>query len=209
MIFFDQAEFAKIPIWENKRRIKALTAFADLYKDTLKSTAKPQIAESATARPIITPEQRRSELNRRKPAIMKTVALAGIRSFRATVKPNGAPIDIDIIDHLWELQTNLLSSILLVDVLEEAIGVYCDDQVKSWTRTLNPFFWLGRLIDWVADLVFNVVALFGASPDQARASILGRLIIAVERLILWLAAIVTVLEFLGFQTPIRHLLRLQ
>jgi hypothetical protein len=35
MIFFDQAECAKIPIWENKRRIKTLTLFRHLYIDRM------------------------------------------------------------------------------------------------------------------------------------------------------------------------------
>jgi hypothetical protein len=33
MIFFDQTEYSKIPTRENKRRIKALMVFRDLYLD--------------------------------------------------------------------------------------------------------------------------------------------------------------------------------
>jgi hypothetical protein len=214
MIFFDELEYAKIPIWENKRRIKALKAFGDLYKDTLRFPPRVPLAGSTTGQPPMTSEERHSEINRRKPTALKIVALAQIRSFRATLNKDGKTIDIDVLARLWDLERHGISTKLPVDVVEEAIGVYHDDQVKSLVRTLNPFFWLGRLIDWIADGIFNgIVALFGGNPNDARSSNFGRMFTKLERLTLWTAtvvgAVIAVLEFLGFQTPIRHILHLQ
>jgi hypothetical protein len=142
------------------------------------------------------------------------VALAKIRAYRATIRRDGSPIDIDVLAHLWELETYRVSLSLPVEAIEEAIGVYRDDQAKSWFRTLWPFFWLARAIDWIADAIFHVlVALFGGNPQKARASTLGRVITGMERLTLWIATVegtvVLILQFLGFEIPIRHWLHLQ
>ena len=93
-----------------------------------------------TGQPFKEGEQR-SEINHRKPAIQRMVALAGIKAYRATVRQDGSPIDIDVLNHLWELETKRVSARLPVDVMEEAIGVYRDDQVKSrflsWDRLFS------------------------------------------------------------------------
>jgi hypothetical protein len=67
MIFFDQAECAKIPIWENKPRIKTLTLFRHLYIDRI----------------LHNPREHRSEINKLKPAVQKMVTLAGITTDRS------------------------------------------------------------------------------------------------------------------------------
>ena len=196
-IFFDQVEFAKIPIWENQRRIKALWGFRNLYIDRIKR-----------------PPGNRSEINQQKPAIQKMVALAGIEAYRATRRTEGGTIDIDALADLFELEIHRVRPTLPVDVIEEAIGVYRDDQAKSWFRTFWPFFWLARLVDWMADRFFNLlVALVGADPNKAKSSSFGRVFTALKELTLWVATvvatIVAVLEFLGYETSIRRFLHLQ
>jgi hypothetical protein len=214
MIFFDQTEYSKIPIWENKRRIKALTVFRDLYLDLVLVSPGNRIPLSPTTGQPFRQGEQRSEINQRKPAIQNMVALAKIRAFRATVRRDGSPVDIDVLAHLWELETCRVSVMLPVDAIEEAIGVYRDDQAKSRFRTFNPFFWLARLIDWVADWIFNVlVALVGADPQKAKSSGFGRVFNALKDLTLWIAtvggAIVAVLELLGYQTAIRRFFHLE
>jgi hypothetical protein len=214
MIFFDQVEYGKIPIWENKRRIKALLVFRDLYLDQVMFPSANRIPLSPTTGQTFKEGDRRSEINQRKPAIRNMVTLAGSAVYRATVKQDGSPVDIDVLNHLWELETKRISARLPVDVIEEAIGVYHDDQAKSWFRTFWPFFWIGRLIDWIADGIFHgVVAFFGGNPHEARSSTFGRVITGLERLTLWIATVggtvLLILQFLGFEVPIRHWLHLQ
>jgi hypothetical protein len=48
MIFFDQTEYEKIPIWESKRRIKALTVFRDLYLDRVEFPPGTRVPLSPT-----------------------------------------------------------------------------------------------------------------------------------------------------------------
>jgi hypothetical protein len=214
MIFFDQVEYGKIPIWENKRRIKALLVFRDLYLDQAIFPSANRVLLSPTTGQPFKEGERRSEINHRKPAIRNMVTLAGVAVYRATVKQDGSPIDVDVLNHLWELETKRVSLRLPVDVIEEAHGVYSDDQAKSWFRTFWPFFWVGRAIDWTADAIFHsAVVIFDGNPQKARASGLGRVITGIERLTLWIATVggtvLLILQFLGFEVPIRHWLHLQ
>jgi hypothetical protein len=82
------------------------------------------------------------------------------------------------------------------------------DQRRSWFRTFNPFYWFGRLIDWLVDEAFNIVRLFGRKPETARNSPTGHKIFAIGQFIAWAfglaAAVVAVLEF----PPIRNFFHL-
>jgi hypothetical protein len=64
------------------------------------------------------------------------------------------------------------------------------------------------VIDWLIGEAFNVVTIFGGDPETARGSRVGRIIFSIGKfavsLIGFVAAVCTVLEFLGFQTPIRN-----
>jgi hypothetical protein len=208
----DLVKYDKIPIWENKRRIKELTFFRDLWLEGM--FAAPHVLISpATGKPF-SPEQRRSELNHRIPGVREMVALSNISSLRdwRTIRKDDPPLHVDVLEQFWYTEKLRLSPRAPTDVVDEAIGVYQADQTRSWIRTCNPFFWLARLIDWLVGEAFNVVALFGYNPEAARLSPIGRFVFVVGKFIveffILAAAVCTVLEFLGFQTPIRHFLHL-
>jgi hypothetical protein len=205
-------EHNKIPIWENKRRIKELQFFREIYLLGVFGTTQ-LLTSAATGKPF-TAEECRSEINRRLPAVKEMVRLAGISALRdwPTIRKDDSPARVDVLEQIWYVEKLRLSFRAPSDVVDEAIGVYQADQSYSWIRTCNPFFWLGRLIDWLVGGAFNVVALFGGNPQAARNSPTGRFIFGVGKiicgLIFLLAATCTVIEFLGFQTPVRHFLHL-
>jgi hypothetical protein len=64
MIFFDEIEYAKIPIWENERRIEALTVFRDLYLERVISPPDSYISILPTAGRL-RDEGQRTEINQR------------------------------------------------------------------------------------------------------------------------------------------------
>jgi hypothetical protein len=214
LIFFNRLKYSQIPIWENKRRIITLALFRDLYLDTVMFPPGNRIPISPRTGQPFKLEERRSEINYRKPAIQEMVALAEIVARRRwpTRRKDLEPVDLDVLDQLWYLETFRVSGRAPIDVVEEAIGVYRDDQQRSWIRTFNPIFWLTRLINGLSDSTFEIVTIFGGDPHKARHSAFGRLVNSIERIGLWVAAvltaILTVLSFLGFETPIRRLLHL-
>jgi hypothetical protein len=207
-----QLKYRKIAIWENKERIKDLSFFRDLYLEGLFDSVK-LLVSPATGKPF-TAEERRSELNRRIPAVKQMVALADILAFRdwITNRKDDAPIPVDVLEQFWYLEKLRISFRAPSDVVDEAIGQYQSDQRRSLVRTFNPFYWLGRLIDWLIDEAFNVVALFGGNPQTARNSSIGRTVIAIGTFLAWAATIgafiIAALDFLGLKTAVRNMLHL-
>ena len=204
--------FDKIPIWENKQRIKDLTFWRDLWLEGMFQAINVLISPP-TGKPF-TSEERLTELNRRIPAVREMVKLAEIPTTRdwITSRKDDPPVRVDILEQFWYVEKLRISARAPSDVVDEAIGKYQSDQRQSWVRTFNPFYWLALFIDWLIGEAFNVVTIFGGTPQNARNSALGRKIIAAARFIGWLiavaAAVCTILEFLGFQTPIRNYLHM-
>lgn len=204
--------YNQIPIWENKQRIRDLRYFRDLYQEGLFSSVK-LLMSRATGKPFGM-EERRSELNRRIPAVREMVALADIAALRdwITIRKDDAPVRVDVLEQFWYLDRLRISIQAPSDVVEEAIGKYENDQRRSWVRTFCPIYWFGRLIDWLVSGAFNIVALVGANPQTARNSPIGHIVFAIAKFMGWIAgivvAIITVLQFFGFETPVRRFFHL-
>jgi len=207
-----QLKWNKIPIWENKERIKNLTFWRDLYVERLFGSVK-KLPSPGTGKPF-GDEERRTELNRRIPAVKEMVALADITALRdwITIGKDDASVRVDVLEQFWYLERLRISFRAASDVVEEAIGKYQADQRRSWIRTFDPLYWFGRLVDWLVGNAFNVVTLFGANPETARRSSIGRSIIALGKFVGWIAgiaaAIATVLLFFGLDKPIRNFFHL-
>jgi hypothetical protein len=140
-------KYDRIPIWENKRRIKDLTFWRDLWLEGLFGASKV-ITSPATGRTFIA-EDRRTELNRRIPAIREMVALAEIPTLRdwVTFRKDDPPVRVDILEQFWYVDKLRISFRAPSDVIDEAVGKYQSDQHQSWIRTFNPLYWIGRGID--------------------------------------------------------------
>jgi hypothetical protein len=125
----------KIPIWENKQRIKELQFFRDIYLLGLWGYTKMLISAATGKR--FTAEECRSEINRRLPAVKEMVALADITALRdwVTIRKDDAPSRVDVLEQLWYLEKLRISYRAPSDVVEEAIGKYQADQRQSWIRT--------------------------------------------------------------------------
>ena len=198
-------KYDKIPIWENKQRIKDLTFWRDLWLQGTSPDVKVLISP-ATGKPFGV-EERRGELNRRIPLVREIVALADISTVRdwKTVRKDAGTVRVDILEQFWYVETLRLSYRAPSDVVDEAIGKYQADQRGGWIRTFNPVYWIGRLIEWLIGLAFNVVRLFGRNPQTARNSRVGRTISAIGKFLAWVA---TVGGFLIQFPAVRHLLHL-
>src|SRR6516165_5422259 len=78
--FLNRLKYDRIPIWENKQRIKDLTFWRDLWLQGTSPDVKVLISP-ATGKPFGV-EERRGELNRRIPLVREIVALADISTVR-------------------------------------------------------------------------------------------------------------------------------
>jgi hypothetical protein len=202
---FERLQHAKIPIWENKQRLKYLTLFRDLILDVLQFSggASPRVATSPTTGQPLNQEQRRTEINERKPLAVQMIRLAGIKTERDCVtrlKGITSSAKFDVIEQLWDLESFGGSFRERTDVIEEAIGVYKHDQKKALFRTLNPFFWIVRLIEWIAQFpVWLFSSIFHVDQEKAARSIAGKIVTVISAASLWIFALIQSLEALrGF-----------
>jgi hypothetical protein len=227
MFSFDRLKYEKIPIWENKRRIEYLTLFRDLVYDrnpAIGTQLRAPLSPS-TGQPLDS-EQRRIEINERRSMAQRMIALAGIKTRRLCARrrgePEPPPLEVDVIDQLWDLETLGVSFRQPAETIEEAIGVYKHDQDKAQRRTRNPFFWAARILEWIAELPFGLISLFGFNQQKAvdsktgqavrgifQLGILGALLLAFGWLVQLLSNSFDLLNNLGWKDTVLHWLKLK
>ena len=78
----------------------------------------------------------------------------------------------------------------------------------AWRRTLNPFWWLGKLIIWIAHAPFFLLAAAGFDSEKAERSTIGKLVSLVFAMTTFLAAVLAILDRLGFLTQLKSYLEL-
>ena len=57
---------------------------------------------------------------------------------------------INLIDNLFNLQNYDIETQALLDFIDQVDGAYKLDFINSILRTLNPFYWLGKLLEIIA-----------------------------------------------------------
>ena len=132
--------YNKIPIWENKERLKILTKFRELLNtyfnnvEFVMGMAEP--IENETAQGV------RVEINLVLSEVRKVLHSAGIRPvIRYTPPPmiGGYIRDIDITLNIFNLRYYKIPYNQLFDTVDIAIGKYSKDSKRTWIRTFNPF----------------------------------------------------------------------
>jgi hypothetical protein len=132
-------KYDRIPILENKQRIKDLTFWRDLWLEGMLGTPKGVISP-VTGKPF-SPEDRLTELNRRIPGVREMVALAEIPTLRdwVTFRKDDPPVRVDILEQFWYVDKLQISSRAPSDVVDEAIGKYQSDQHGSLIQLFVRF----------------------------------------------------------------------
>jgi hypothetical protein len=179
MFSFERLQYSKIPIKENKRRVEYLSLFRDLLNDQFGWNQEGAGPSSKLGQ--LNPEQRRVEINKRKSIAHEMITLAGIRTRRACAQrvqgsQDRTTFELDVIDRLWDTYELGISMREPVVAVEEAIGVYEHDQKRASFRTRNPIFWILRVVEWIAELPFWFIGLFGFNQKEAEESKTGRVV---------------------------------
>jgi hypothetical protein len=192
---FQSLKYSKIPIWENRRRIARLERFIDdlnsFYTGTRNS--RPWHGELEIERMRLLSTQR-TNLTQAIPAVSSITQLASI----STVGGHPHTGFIDMLDNATNLDGLSFDPAILVDQLNQTIGVYRTDQTNAWFRTFWPVFWLARLIEWVAKLPVWLLSLtFGLEPEKIERSWFGRIVTIISNLTLWIFALVQALAAIG------------
>jgi hypothetical protein len=202
--------YRHIPCWENARRQEFLKEFRDLFVRYLNacdngSRFSNERQETVEAQKI------RADINLRLVQAGDITVAGGIStSFRILRPPmlGGGSFTVDAIYNIFDHSQVRPDPEQTLDVIERAIGVYVADQRKSLWRTLNPFYYLSRLLAWIVQVPFAILTAAGFNGERASTSIAGRIYRAVSSLIIFLWFILHVADYFGFKDDALRLMHI-
>lgn len=202
--------YNKIPIWENKERLKLLTKFRELLNTYFNNVEFVRGYSSVEPIENETAQGARVEINLVLSEVREVLHSAGIRPvIRCTPPPmiGGYIQDVDITLNMFNLRYYKIPHNKLFDFVDIAIGKYSKDSKRAWIRTFNPFYWVGCVFDYIAGLPFALLDRIGFDSDKAESSIIGRCIKGLLYLIVVFAALLTILYYLGYLEQFKRLIQ--
>lgn len=196
--------YEKILIWENKRRILRLEEFRSLIVEYFNNSHVYRRAEERTEEPNA--QVARVKIHRSMEEIHKIIVFSNINPLIIWSPPpmiGGNTKHIYPIQNFFNLHRFDLGCNDILGFVDRSIGIYELNQSAALIRTLNPFFYIGRLIEWIVELPFLALAKLGLDRGRAESSILGKFIKGMLYLITVIAALLTTLQLLGYLDPVK------
>ena len=200
--------YTKILYWENRNRLRKLNSFRALVIDYFDNSRAEWMVQERIEQP---PAQlARVQINRLVDGIHDILYCAGISPvIRYTPPPavGGHIQKIDILHNIFNLTGYSISSSNLLDYLDRAIGIYEGDKGPAILRTINPFFYLGIVLDWIVRFPFNLIGRAGFNREKIEESIAGR----VTKVVLYVSTVsastLTVLQLLDHLEPVKTFIK--
>ena len=194
----------KILIWENKRRLNRLREFRFLmiryFNNSRVDFGGGRVEESAA-------KEAKREINRLREEIHSIILNSGIDPLFSWTPPSavgGDETEIDLIEDIFHLDQFDIGPNNLLACIDRAIEKYDSSRKSTFVRTLNPFFYLGRVLDTISDLPFIIIGILGFNRQKIKTSAIGRLVKGSLYLSIIVAAVFTILHLLGFVEPIKQ-----
>jgi hypothetical protein len=209
-----------ITIWECRKRITELSEFIQLINRYAEHSSVPdRHSRSRESRPSAEiGNQARTELNLRNSRVSKYLKDADcypMINWHAPPAAGGRTIQFYPMENLYSLHIYELSYTVVIDTAQKAVGYYQDQLTPSLVRTLNPFWWLARLVGAIISVPFVILEWAGFQRDTAENSTPGRLYktaVGIGAFVIAVVAVannaVGVLSGLGLISNIKKLLRI-
>ncbi len=193
--------YNKILIWENKRRLNKLREFRSLmiryFNNSRIGFGGGRVEESAA-------KEAKRDLNRLREEIHSIILNSEMDPSFSWTRPaaaGGDDMEIDLIENLFNLDQFDIGPSNVLGIIDKTIGQHDSNRKSAFIRTLNPFFYIGVVLDTISDLPFIFVGLFGFNRKKIRTSAIGRPIKAILYLTTIIAALLAILHFSGFLEP--------
>jgi hypothetical protein len=164
----------------------------------------PQPVENETAR------RARQEINLILPEVIRSFDLIGaVRTAYYSPPPafGGYAGPFDFLANLFDFWRFQIDPQTVADLTDRAIGDYQRMMRKTFWQLFNPLFWVGLVFIW---FLSSFLRLFSRNWDVARVarSFGGRLIKFVVNLAVFLAAVLGILDYMGWLNRLKDLLRI-
>ncbi|MFZ6016994.1 MAG: hypothetical protein ACOYU0_05185 [Nitrospirota bacterium] len=184
-------------IWENIKRTNELLLFRNLVVQYFNSAPYDWMEGGRIENDEAVETRRQINLIIHK--IKRYIREAGISTILYCSPPaiGGFSGSTDIFNEIFN-DTLRIPENRILDIIERAIGVYQNDKVKSWIRTLNPFFWIYLILEKFVALPFKLLGLAGFNQEKIESSVVGKILKMIFGIIIVGAAFLTVLEKLGY-----------
>ena len=104
---------------------------------------------------------------------------------------------VDLLGDLFGLYRYEITPKYVTDLLERAIGVYQADRQNALIRSVNPFWWLMKVLLELARVPFRILGAVGFDEERTERSLLGRITKAVIVAIPVIASVLAIAESLG------------
>jgi len=199
--------FNKITVFENYNRLTELIEFRTLVIDYFNNSRLEEFSLSYERKEDQIAQEARGKINRKLDELHDIVLLAGINPTLFYSPPpaiGGYCHDIDLIHNIFNLGKFSIAPNIVIDIIDRAIGIYENNRWKAFRRTLNPFFYFGLIINWVATLPFVLLGTLGFDRKKAETSFLGRIVKGITYLVSLIASILTILSFFGYSDIIKN-----
>ena len=190
--------YKNILIWENLKRSNLLRKFLSLVKEYFNNIEHVSFSLEINENKIAI--QKRSEINAAIDKAHLAILSAGVSPIIYYSPPpaiGGIADNINLISNIFNLHKFEINSRYLLDYIERAISIYEADKTNSFLRTINPFYWLFLILDYIASIPFVILGRVGFNQKKIEGSLVGKIIKAIFYLITVFAAFLTVLEKIG------------
>lgn len=199
--------YKHIPIWENARRMRVLEDFRNNVISYFNNSSPLALGDGRSETPEAVKARQRINLGVNQAHLI--IEAAGVTSIVQWSPPpliGGDAQRINLIDNLFELDRYRISPNHAVGFIERAIGVYQFDRKAAFRRTVNPFWWLGQGLLWFVRVPFVFLSAVGFDADRAEGSFLGKTIKAMFALVTMAAALLTILNLLGWLPGVKAMM---
>lgn len=195
--------YNKVAIYENNRRLKMLYRYRALIVEYFNNISWSRSLASLLSGPTENDDARqtRVSINRMSDHIFLIVCAAGVQSIlHYTPSPavGGLTANVELINNIFTLWRYKINPNHLLDIIDRAIGVYENDKVNSWIRTLNPLFWVRQILKQIVSIPFMLLEFAGFNRRRIESSGFGKLFKAIFYFITVGAAVLSILEKLGY-----------
>jgi hypothetical protein len=112
--------------------------------------------------------------------------------------------DINLVTNVFNLHRYEIEPNNLLDFIDRSIGRYEHDRIYSILRTINPFYWLGRILDLIISLPFRFLQNAGIKTKKFEESIFGKVAKLILSLVTLVASSLTILKILDYLDPVKN-----
>lgn len=198
--------YSEVPIWENRRRVAHLYNFRALVERYFANVRVHYLEgpiEEGEARDV------RPQINRELGETQRILGTSGVSdhvTFREAPVAGGRVMPgISILANIFNLHQMAAGPGQVMDCLDRAIGVLENDRRAAWRRTLNPLYWVNRVLIAVARVPFVAMEELGFDGRKAEATFGGRLVKAILYAAPPIAALLKIVEFVREEEWLRQI----